>query len=208
MKKKKIVKKYNELANKYNELLEEIETMLEIKDNTDLLLEQEREEKEALANAFAATKEQYSDLIRQVKEIKHERDVYRKNYGELVSIAVTASENDGAISIKGIEFGEDVTTITWSDNEKTSVRRQKGEKHDVHTAVAYAIAKRVLGTTSIGDVVEYYQEDHSKDEKYLKTYRSLKSKNPMYRIKAQKYWEKIPKGKRQQIKAMARKLGK
>lgn len=207
MKKKKLMKKYNKLAIKYNELLNEVETLLDIQGEMETSIAQEQAEKENIAEAYVAMKTQYSDLLRQAKEIKHERDVYRKNYGELVSIAVTANESDdGTISIKNIDFSDDVTTITWSDGIETSVKRMKGEKNDTHTAIAYAIAKRVLGTTSIADVVEYYQGDHSKDAKYLRIYRALNSKSPMQRVKAQKAWEKLPESKRQSIKAIAKNM--
>lgn len=207
MKKKKLMRKYNELAVKYNELLNEVETLLDAQAEMETSISQEQAAKEYIADAYVAVKTQYSDLLRQTKEIKQERDVYRINYGELVSIAATAIESgDGTISIKDIDFSDDVTTITWSDGIKTSVKRMKGEKNDTHTAIAYAIAKRALGTTSISNVVEYYQGDHSKDAKYLRIYRNLNSNSPIQRVKAQKIWEKLPESKRQSIKAMAKRV--
>lgn len=207
MKKKKLLKKYNQLAMRYNKRVEEIESLLRVQNEMETALSATRFDKEDITCAFLSMKEQYENLLRQTKEIKHERDVYRQNYGELVSIAVNANEGtNDAISIKSIDFSDDVTTITWSDGATTSVKRMKGEKHDTHTAVAYAIAKRVLGTTSIADVVEYYQEDHSKDAKYLRIYNYLNSNNPIKRVKAQKAWEKIPEAKRQSIKSMAKSI--
>lgn len=209
MKKKKLIKRYNELVERYNYLLEEVAELSTENEELNIRLSHEREDKENAISAFVITKAQYDKLIKQAKEIKHERDVYRKNYGELYDVAIAIGRNessDGAISIKSIDFSDDVTTITWSDGEKTSVKRMKGEKHDTHTAIAYAIAKRVLGTTSIADVVKFYQEDHSKDAKYIRTYKYLSSSNPIKRAKAQKTWEKIPESKRQSIKAMAKRV--
>lgn len=198
MKKKKLVKKYNELVTRYNARAEEIAVILEQQSSMRFELERAKSEKEEVTSAFLSIKEEYN-------KVKHERDVYRNNYGELVSIAVSANDASvGAISIKSIDFSDDVTTITWSDGETTSVKRHKDDKHDDHTAVAYAIAKRVLKNTSIGHIVDFYKEDHSKDAKYLKIYRNLGSKNPIVRVKAQKAWDKIPKGKRQSIKGIAK----
>lgn len=207
MKKEKLIKRYNGLVEGYNYLLEESARLKMENETLKIKLVHETEDKENAISAFVVTKAQYDKLLNQAKEIKHERDVYRKNYGELVAIATNPNSlSDGAISIKNIDFSEDVTTITWSDGEKTSVKRMKGEKHDTHTAIAYAISKRVLGTTSIEDVVKFYQEDHSKDAKYIRTYKYLSSSNPIKRAKAQKTWEKIPESKRQSIKAMAKRV--
>lgn len=207
MKKKKLIKKYNNLVDKYDCLANEMNEILQYQESLELSLAQLKIEKEKANYSFAKVKEQFDNLYERTRKITDERDMYRKNYGELVSIAINANESsNSAISIKSIDFSDDVTTITWSDEATTSVKRMKGEKHDTHTAVAYAIAKRVLGTTSISDVVEYYQGDHSKDAKYLRIYSYLNSSNPVKRAKAQKTWEKLPESKRQSIKAIAKRV--
>ena len=114
---------------------------------------------------------------------------------------ISSINNNVSLSIEKVNWENDKTTVTWSDGTSTMVTRQKGEKYDRQSAIAYAIAKKVLGNTSVANVVENFSEDNSKDEKYVKIYKALNSKTSRNRIKAQKEWEKIPQSKRQSIKA-------
>ena len=52
-----------------------------------------------------------------------------------------------ALSVKKVIFSKPVTTVIWSDDSKTQVRRQKGDKWDMEKALAMAICKRALGNT-------------------------------------------------------------
>lgn len=51
------------------------------------------------------------------------------------------------ISIKKVIFSKPVTTVIWSNNTKTQIRCQKGDKWDPEKALAMAICKKVLGNT-------------------------------------------------------------
>jgi len=53
-----------------------------------------------------------------------------------------------ALSIKKVIFSNPVTTVIWSDDTKTQVRKQKGDKWDMEKALAMAICKKALGNTS------------------------------------------------------------
>lgn len=52
-----------------------------------------------------------------------------------------------ALSIKKVIFSNPVTTVIWSDDTKTQVRKQKGDKWDMEKALAMAICKKALGNT-------------------------------------------------------------
>lgn len=51
------------------------------------------------------------------------------------------------IGIKKVIFSKPVTTIIWSNNTKTQIRCQKGDKWDPEKALAMAICKKALGNT-------------------------------------------------------------
>lgn len=51
------------------------------------------------------------------------------------------------IGIKKIIFSKPVTTIIWSNNTKTQIRCQKGDRWDPEKALAMAICKKALGNT-------------------------------------------------------------
>ena len=51
------------------------------------------------------------------------------------------------LSVKKVIFSKPVTTVIWSDDTKTQVRRQKGDKWDMEKALAMVICKKALGNT-------------------------------------------------------------
>lgn len=185
--------------------------------------------KKEYKHLYKNTKKQNQELIQKNAALLKENEYYHKIANELAqekeclrSMVLEAQEQtalvmvnhlskeleestqeSNAIEIDAIDFSEDVTTIHWNDGIDTSVKRAKGEKNDANTAVAYAIVKRILGGRSLASVVRYYQEDHSKDERYVRIYQNLNSESPIKRMKAQKAWSKIPESKRQAAKARA-----
>lgn len=169
----------------------------------------------SLYNEFEKTCIENIDLQEQVQILEKEYQSLDERYRHIESGYIHTSfenlvlkrktaeneNNQKFVQITNIDWDNDVTTLHFSDGVSVSVTRQKGEKYDRQSAVAYAIAKRVLGDVSVADVVEKFDESHDLDEKYMKIYKALKSKSSRNRIKAQKEWEKIPEKKRASIKA-------
>jgi hypothetical protein len=195
MKKKEWKYAYKELAKDAKEMVCVMENMgLENVCLNERLKELE-DENEYLHSQLAKSLEEMEDFRKCVVALK--KDAVRFVQKEL--------RKDEPLVIENIEWENDEnkkTTVTWSDGTTTTVSRQKGEKYDKQAAVSYAIAKKLLKNTSVADVVEYYSEDHSKDEKYARIYKALNSKSSHNRIRAQKAWEKISEAKRRSIKAM------
>lgn len=159
-----------------------------------------------LNNENIALREENKRMKQQLEEVGAVIKLMKADALHLIQEKLAAKKTpaSSALAIKSIEWLDDATVIHWTDGTFTKVTRQKGEKADRQTAVAYAIAKKVLGNHSISDVIEFYSEDHTKDEKYAKIYLALNSKSKYNRVKALRAWEKIPEAKRQSIKAMVK----
>lgn len=146
-----------------------------------------------IIDAYESLEEKYNTLELKCVHLVSENEAL-KNYTK------TTNHNDN-IAIENVDWDGDTTTVTWSDGTTTTVKRQKGEKYDRQSAISYAITKKVLGNTSIAEVVESYDESHKNDAKYARIYRALRSKSARNRIRAQKAWEKVPENKKASIKA-------
>lgn len=58
----------------------------------------------------------------------------------------------------------DTTSVEMCDESVVIVRRRKGEKDDIYTAVAYAITKNLIGSKRFNDLVKKAKNYEPKDK--------------------------------------------
>lgn len=119
----------NEIERSYNKLQKDYENLFTAKQETEKRLTQTNREFNDMAELFTKTRN---------KLIEYQDKYY------------------GLWFYKIIHNKEKGTTVVWFDkDEKIIVKRRKGAKDDVYTAVAYAIAERLYGSnTRFKKVVE------------------------------------------------------
>lgn len=88
-------------------------------------------------------KRDFKQLLETYKEQKEELTETRKYYDNELNNLFRLYIN------KIVHNKEKGTTVVWFDNkEKVIVKRRKGTKDDVYSAVAYAIAERLYGNNT------------------------------------------------------------
>lgn len=189
MKKKTLKRDYKLMENVLNECVSDLEEL--------------EKECNALKEENAALRESCESKLKAAALIANENIRLKKE----LATATSASETKNYIAIKNVtyESKNDVTVVNWSDGTKTIVKRHKGDKADKQTAIAFAIAKRMLANSgislsSIAKAFDTTPED-KKFEKLVGVYNRMSSKNRGARIQAQKEWEKLDDKVRKSVKS-------
>lgn len=189
MKKKTLKRDYKMMENVLNEYMNDVEEL--------------EEECNALKEENAALRESCESKLKAAALIANENIRLQKE----LAIATSASETKNYIAIKNVTYEpkNDVTVVDWSDGTKTIVKRHKGDKADKQTAIAFAIAKRMLANSgislsSIAKAFDTTPED-KEFEKLVGVYNRMSSKNRGARIQAQKEWEKLDDKVRKSVKS-------
>lgn len=110
------------------------------------LLETYKEQKKDYENLFIAKQETEKRLTETNREFNDMAELFTKTRNKLIEYQ---DKYFGLWFYKIVHNKEKGTTVVWFDkDDKIIVKRRKGAKDDVYTAVAYAIAEKLYGSNT------------------------------------------------------------